>query len=97
MCPTNEDDGDDNAGVVNPIVEGPESPPSQARGKENQRDDLNGEGGDAFIGGDSAKFDGRESDGASDGEFSVDIDMVDDVTNDEGFELGEVCSVLARG
>ena len=36
-----------------------------------------------------------DSDQASDGEFCVDLDVVDDVTNDEGFELGEVRSPFA--
>lgn len=40
--------------------------------------------------GDGDSDSGSHSDEASDGEFSVDIDMVDDVTSDEGFELGEV-------
>ncbi|CAM9720447.1 unnamed protein product, partial [Ectocarpus sp. 12 AP-2014] len=95
VCPTNEDDGDDNAVVVGPIVfVGPVSPPSQAGEKEDRGDDLDGEGGDACIGGE--EDDGRESDDhGSDGQFSVDMDMVDDVTNDEGFELGEMEILLA--
>ncbi|CAM9441381.1 unnamed protein product, partial [Ectocarpus sp. 4 AP-2014] len=94
VCPTNEDDGDDNARVVSPIVVGPESPPSQAGEKEDRGDELDGEGGDACIGGE--EDDGRESDDhGSDGQFSVDIGMVDDVTNDEGFELGEMEILLA--
>ncbi|CAM9342694.1 unnamed protein product [Ectocarpus sp. 8 AP-2014] len=94
VCPTNEDDGDDNAVVVGPIVVGPESPPSQEGEKEDRGDDLDGEGGDTCIGG--GEDDGRESDDhGSDGQFSVDMDMVDDVTNDEGFELGEMEILLA--
>ena len=34
--------------------------------------------------------DSTDSNRTSDGEFAVDMDVVDDVTNDEGFELGEV-------
>lgn len=38
-----------------------------------------------------------DSDGTSDKEFSLDMDVVDDVTNDEGFELGEVSLHLDAG
>lgn len=39
---------------------------------------------------------GLDSDQISDGGFSLDMDVLDDVTNDEGFELGEVCSLLVE-
>lgn len=40
--------------------------------------------------GESEGDEGVDSDQTSPGEFCVDMDVVDDVTNDEGFELGEV-------
>lgn len=51
-------------------------------------DDDREEEDDYFDGGDSVEGGGDASD-----EVSVDLDLVDDVTCDEGFELGEVSTV----
>lgn len=54
-----------------------------------------GEGGckDGSDDDDDDDDDGDERE-SSHGEFSVDMDMIDDVTCDEGFELGEVRGLL---
>ncbi|CAM9575821.1 unnamed protein product, partial [Scytosiphon promiscuus] len=99
ICPTVEDGGcgggSDVRGAAVPscAVVTPRSQ-ERKRGNGQPKDDVRERQGDERFGG-GGKESGDGSDDTSDGEFSVDMDMLDDVTSDEGFELGEMEILLA--
>lgn len=80
-------DGLDGRGGGDAGAERPSTGEPHQRQEEDDDDDaLVGES----VSSEGDEEDSVDSDLISDGEFCVDMDMVDDVTNDEGFELGEV-------
>ena len=90
VCPTSNDYFE-NDGVVGAVVVKPST-----TNEEHRRQEPEGEDGDRFSVHTSHSSseedweDSSDTDQTPDGEFSLDMDVVDDVTSDEGFELGEV-------